>query len=281
MKLTTITPYWNRPEMLRAWIRNVRLNAHLEVRHLLIAPDQKIKKDPDLQEAVNAGIEVLTPSSEFGPHSNTWRRSIGHWHNLGAKHCGTPWMMKLDVDCFHHRFFWTHLLDVVNEAAPRQWFNVGMFMTDRARPFPVPLGYGDYLAVSSMLFASGKRPVSSQFVCRVQDYKDAGMCSEEFRGYGWEDYYQLYALQRQFLDRDPLPGSIENGCVTSRCRDEISRPMAAQLYHKSKSLALFHHWHEGTAHDSSYKSAEIINHNRRILYDIITASRKSGTEPVS
>ena len=274
MKLTTITPYWNRPEMLRLWIRNAHLNAHPDVTHILIAPDQKLKKDPDLQEAQARGIEVVTPSSDLPP--GEWRRSIGHWHNYGARLVRTQWMMKLDVDCFHHRFFWKHLFGMLEEATPRQWFNVGMFMTEKTRPFPVPLGYGDYLNTATMLFAAGKRPVSSQFVCRVKDYMDAGACSVEFRGYGWEDYYQLYGLQRQYLGADPLPGYVGEENVTQRCRDDIGRPQAAWLYQRSTGLALLHRWHEGTAHDKRYKSPEIMNHNRRILYDYVIASRNQS-----
>lgn len=244
--LTTITPYWGRPEQLERWTVAIKASAIPEVRNALY----KIKGN------------------------------IGEIHNLGAKECGTEWMMKLDVDCLTNTEFFRELIPVLQSAKPREWFNCGMLMLDKAdserycNTAYLPHDDGKYRKILQVLLEKGGikavTPVSTQFICRTDDYLRLGGCLPAFKGWGWEDYQQIYMLEKFQQGRDPLAGetvTLQN--VTRLCRDLISRPKAIQLTQKSPFLALFHHWHP-----PAEKNQRQVDRNRIILYDYIVRQRK-------
>jgi len=114
-------------------------------------------------------------------------------------------------------------------------------------------------------------PAASNFICRRGDYLKLGGCDARFKGYGWEDYQQIYMLERHQQGQDPLPGILTARTVTQRCRDEISRRKAKELYDKDRMLCLIHRWHPSSL-DPSYKAS--MDHNRAVLLDWILCSRR-------
>src|SRR5207253_2177013 len=116
---------------------------------------------------------------------------------------------------------------------------------------------------------NGHEPAGSNFICRRSDYLKLGGCLETFRGYGWEDYQQLYMLEKHQQGKDPLPGRVTPDNVTARCRDEISRPKAKELHGRDRWLVLLHRWH-GTAPN---KTMEGMGRNRAILFDYVESKR--------
>jgi hypothetical protein len=271
--LTTITAYWNRPKMLHAWVKAMKGAMHPDVVHHVFFVGESI--DPIVTKAGMMATGV-------GMQKGEQRPSIGHIHNIAATLVSTPWMMKLDVDAFPHIGFFGSLLPVLAQAKEREWFNAGMFYLNQQSsetfltPTALPLETDTYLDIVRHLdrysASSYHWPAASNFVCRTADYQATGGCSPKFRGWGWEDYQQLYALERLHRGSDPLPGTISIHSVTNRCRDEISRPKARELYLKEPVLALLHHWHPST-HDHFYKSQQQSDANRATLFQYINHAR--------
>ena len=98
--LTTITPYWGRPDMLRKWAKALE-SAHVpgQTVHILFCVGESL---PDC-------ARVPYIHSYFCQEAPGL--SIGHYHNLGAELANTPWIMKLDLDALPHAgFFRAHAL---------------------------------------------------------------------------------------------------------------------------------------------------------------------------
>lgn len=267
--LTTICPYWDRPEALKTYLKALAGASIPEVKHLILF--------------VNGGskhVELPSPQFEFidiPPNHRGY--SIGHYHNMGAEIANTEWMMKSDVDVLPNVRYYKELLPILQDAGPREWFNGGFIYVKREQSsflldeleMPITEARYDRL-VSSMRELSQHaywHPAGSQFICRRADYIALGGC-HNFRGWGWEDYQQLYMLECHFRGEDPLPGELDLGNVTQRCRNEISRPKALELFEHNKWLCQFHRWHPDTS-GPDYKHFK--EHNRQVLLDYILKKR--------
>jgi len=266
MILTTITAYWNRPDALRTWLRCIKAATLPSVQHLIYFVGEPVPSWWD-EETKGTNIHAL---HQFEPPG----LSIGHYHNLGAEQASTEWIMKLDIDSLPHTEYFSELLPVLQLASPGAWFNGGMFYLNKRflmiLPDKEPLSVKTYNTVmaSPRTYSSSSYllPAATNFICRRGTYLKLGGCDERFRGYGWEDYQQIYMLERYQFDKDPLPGVITLENVTRRCRDEISRPKAKQLYEWNNRLCLIHKWHPGSS-DPVYKST--MDGNRKILLEWI------------
>ena len=211
------------------------------------------------------------------------RLSIGYYHNLGAQLAESEWIMKLDVDAFPNRAYFSELLGILDKAGPKEWFNGGMFYVNQASsarflssPGPELLSVANYLRITRSIdihcSLTYKAPAATNFICRRENYLKLGGCDQRFLGYGWEDYQQIYMLERYQRGQDPLPGTIDMANVSERCRDEISRPKARELIRRNEMLGLLHHWHPGSK-DPTYKSPKILQHNRQVLLDYVLRAR--------
>lgn len=268
MKLTTITPYWGRPEMLQGWVRSIRGASLPEIMHLVYfvgAPP------PDWWMEESRGLPLQSIYQPEPPG-----QSIGHYHNLGAARAQTEWIMKLDVDTVPNPDYFEVLLRVLASAGEREWFNGGMLMLSRNTSIrlKLPLSSHEYQRIVSVprlyTSATGWYPQGTNFICRKKEYLELGGCDERFRGYGWEDYQQIYMLERHAsLAGLPLPGFVNLGNVTQRCRDEISRRKAAELFQKDRALCLLHRFHP-----PALVRREQIDQNRALLYFYIRGSDK-------
>jgi hypothetical protein len=148
------------------------------------------------------------------------------------------------------------------------------FSYDRLARFCRPLRADTYRALYNTAIAVDKYkgPKASNFICRRQDYLDLGGCDARFRHHSWQDYQQIYMLEKYQQGKDPLPGEITSGNVTDRCRDEIGRPKALELFQKDDRLCLLHHWH-APGSTPRYLSREGMDANRKILLEYILQSR--------
>lgn len=279
--LTTITPYWNRPEMLKVWLPALRGANIPGVKHIIAfvgerAPDW-VKK-----EYVYAPAFLFYEFPDHVPGGF----SIGHYHNLGARAACSEWIMKLDIDALPNVWFFKELVPLLAAAAPNQWFNCGMFMTSHHTTNSLltsdrmPLSEEVYSNVTtSRLLYCGPAcagPVATNFICRTKTYLSLGGCDGNFRGYGWEDYQQIYMLERHQLNGlSPLPGKITFENVTQRCCREISRRKARELFQQNKWLSLLHRHHLASS-DTRYKSHERMLQNRRVLLDYILRCEQKG-----
>lgn len=280
MTLTTITPYWNRREQLLRLIKCLEGAAHPEVCHIIyIVGDEPLMLNP-----------TRFPNFRF-MRDNEWKnQSIGHYHNLGAAAAKTEWVMKLDVDALPNVEFFSALVEKLKAAKQKEWFNVGMFYvkenysTMYLSQDQLPLRMIRYFEVlqNKMRMCSGiggyNLPAASNFVCRREDYLTLGGCLPAFKGYGWEDYQQLYMLERHWLGMDPLPGVICRDNVTRRCRDEISRRKAHELWKSDTRLSLLHYWHKSST-NPLYRSAS--TQNRLTLLDYVLKSRQLDAPKVA
>ncbi len=266
-QLTTITPYWKRPEMLRVWLRALRGASIPEVTHLIYFVGERA---PDWAREEVEGNTAF--HFQELPLHTPGHYSIGCYHNMGAVDASSEWMMKLDLDALPNVRYFRELLPLLSTAEPKQWFNGGMIYMSR-------LACLRYLALSSMpvseetyrflmkerSFRTGyMEPSASNFICRRRDYLDLGGCDWNFLGYGWEDYQQLFMLESHERGCNPLPGPLDSHNVTQRCRDEISRPKAKMLWQRNEWLCLLHHWHP----KSAICPAKIAS-NRKILLEYI------------
>lgn len=252
--------------MLRLWLKNLRGVSDIQVQHLIYFIDEL--PPPWFKDEAPPNVEAFS--------SVAWKKnehSIGYYHNQGARDATTEWIMKLDVDCFPNCYYFETLLDHLRYTVPTVWYNGGMIYLNRiySKLLKIPLDAPAYAWImenrktySAIPYIN---PAATNFICRRQEYLDLGGCDERFRGYGWEDYQQIYMLEKNQRRTDPLPGEITFKNVTSRCRDEISRPKAKELWMRSSWLCLLHHWHpvnQGTQ----------MNHNRQVLLNYILDHRK-------
>lgn len=254
--LTTITPYWNRPAQLSHWLKAIEITTREPyIHHLLyVAGEEEVPKHNI------ANLEIVRVSRS--------PCSIGHYHNLGARKATTPWIMKLDVDAIPNVMYFQELLHLLEKAEPREWFNGGMLMMNRhvfTGTGIVTTGYQTIMA-NRKSYSTNPIPVASNFICRTEDYLSMGGCDERFKGYGWEDYQQIYGLERNWLQKDPLPGPVTLDNVIARCREEISRRKAKELLLKNPWLCLIHQWHPNNP-DPAYRAH--MQANKRVLFDYI------------
>ena len=268
--LTTITPVWGRDQMFQKWCRHMRAAQHPQVRHLVVLVNEKIP---------SWWWELGLPSNFVLREvwSNVSNVSIGAHHNFGAEESRSEWIMKLDVDTIPHVNFWQALLPVLEKAAPRQWFNVGMgYMTQRVSESVVSGFTSSHLTgevVVRMLqsprdyFANWRgSPAGTNFVARREDYLLQAACDPRFRGYGWEDYQQIYDLERFEIGGDPFCGtSVTYQNVTRLCRDVIGMRKAAELLSKNGCLCLLHHWHP--VGSGLYRNRGQMDRNRAVLLE--------------
>lgn len=262
-KITTITSCWGRPDALETWLAALKYASTSDVEHMLFFIGEKAPAIPDCPPRLKI-IEYPKPS----------RFSIGHAHNMGARMANTEWIMKLDVDTIPNANLFRNLIPVIEEADSREWFNIGMLYFKKqfneyllcADKMPIGRTQHDMIARNMPFYSHGSysKPAASNFLCRTQDYLDLGGCDERFHGYGWEDYQQMYMLERFQRNGDPLPGPIHEHNVTQRCRNEISRPKAMELFRRDDSLFLYHRWHRNAP-----KPSDIIMANRRVLLENI------------
>ena len=205
--------------------------------------------------------------------------SIGHYHNKGAALAQSEWIMKLDIDTLPNARYFEELLPILKTAGQREWFNGGMiYLSEKGSKLCHTdsdyIPYQEIMSSPRSFTVTGRHtPQSTNFICRRQDYLNLGGCDERFRGWGWEDYQQIYMLERHQLGHDPLPDPITMINVTSRCRDCISKPKAAQLLARSKWLCLLHHWHPKSGGD--YKNPRGTDANRKVLFDYIMQRRST------
>lgn len=254
--------------MLRLWLRNLKGVTVPEVEHLVY-----------LVDGLPPGWwETEAPANVIPISSIAWKKnehSIGYFHNLGAKESTSEWIMKMDVDVFPSVRYFKELLGVLSTAQPKEWFNGGMIYLDRRWPvgmMSLPLTEGVYQHIMDNRRTYSDKPylypAATNFICRRQDYLDLGGCSEQFKGYGWEDYQQIYMLERHQQGKDPLPGLITMTNVTQRCRDGISRPKARGLWERNPWLCLLHNWHP-----QGPRTPGGMNRNRQVLFNYIMDRR--------
>ena len=271
--LTTITPYWNRPEMLKTWMAAVKGAGHPQVKHIICFVGERVPGWVKKEYEYEPSFLFL----EF-PDDVPGELSIGHYHNRGARMACSEWMMKLDVDALPNVFYFKSLLEILQHADPNEWFNGGMIYVNEQASAELlnanrmPVSDVTYRTVMGNLRrycgSTCLGPAATNFICRTQAYLEIGGCDDRFRGYGWEDYQQIFALERRWVGRNPLPGPITFENVTKRCCREISRRRARELWKRNPWLCLLHHFHQASP-DRNYKSHEIMQRNKLVLLEYI------------
>lgn len=273
--LTTVTPYWGRPEALLSFLTHLVRAQHARVVHLIYFIGEN---PPSWFEDVigDAAIGAVCIDERPG-------KSIGHWHNEGFKLADTQWVMKLDCDAVPHTTYFNALIPLLEPSQARTWFNGGMMYLNQHYS-KVYLGHNSKaLEAKEVLFivknphtfiypqSSYFLPQASNFICRRDEYLKLGGCDVRFQGWGWEDYQQLYMLEHALLGRCPLPSPITLQNVTQRCRDTIGRKKARDLILLEPSLCLLHRWHAQPPIVDAYKVNE--HKNRQVLFDYVTRKR--------
>jgi hypothetical protein len=272
--LTTITPVWGRPEILRIWLEAVKGATLPGMRHLVFFVGTMAPEWVRLEYQSNTSFQFIQC------HDKPGDLSIGHYHNLGAGMTHSEWMMKLDLDALPSVRYFKELCQMLKQAGPADWFNGGMVYVNQQTSAAalnvkrMPVSEEAYQIIMSKLHhycgPANVGPAATNFICRTKVYLALGGCDERFRGYGWEDYQQIYMLEKHFRGgRCPLPGKISLENITQRCCREISRRKARELWQKNPWLCLLHHWHPASP-DTHYKSHTIMLRNRQVLLDYVT-----------
>ncbi len=280
MKLTTVTPYWGRPEILRRWLRSINQATTVECKHVIQFIGEHV---PNWFQEESLPNMIVVDYSDDVPGV----RSIGYYHDLGFSRTDTEWVMKLDSDCLVNPEYFKHLLPILDQAEPRQWFNGGMFYLNERQT----LFYGSYLdrglswelycqvMTNRPSFAAGSYllPAATNFICRREEYLKLGGACPSFQGYGWEDYQQIYMLESNYCQSDPLKGAFVNrSTVTGLCRD-LSRRKARELWEQDEALCLLHHWHPVSL-DPTYRSSDKLTYNREVLLNYVLEQKRKRNE---
>jgi len=279
--LTTITPYWGREQTLGVWLAAVKGATLPGLKHIVFFVGEPV---PDwIQKEYGSDPQF---HFEVCLSDRPGDLSIGHYHNLGARMTETKWMMKLDVDTLPNERYFKELLTVLrvsDRTFVKQWFNGGMIYVSQAASATyltrekMPLSEEVYQKImGDQRTYCGSRltgPCATMFICRTETYLELGGCDERFRGYGWEDYQQIFALEWHERGRDPLPGVVTFETVHRRCCHEISRVKARQLLNRSPWLCLLHRFHPSSS-DRLYKSPEVMRRNREVLLDNVMRRRQ-------
>ena len=275
--LTTITPVWNRPEMLRIWLEAIKGATFQGLRHLVFFVGWKPPEWVAAEYQSNSSFQFIQC------HEKPGDLSIGHYHNIGARLTHSEWMMKLDVDALPNVRYFRELCGILRQAGSTEWFNGGMMYVSQvasinflsAKRMPVSEETYNTIMRNPIQYCGSANvyPAATNFICRTRTYLALGGCDERFRGYGWEDYQQIYMLEKhQRGGSNPLPDRVTIENVTSRCCREISRLKARELWRRNPWLALLHHFHHSSP-DPNYKSHEIMLRNRKILLEYITTMK--------
>jgi len=276
--LTTITPYWGRSEALKRWLSAISDATVEGVHHYLF----------------DIGGEVEWVSKEFEEYNITSfslpdtqdNRSIGRIHNMGISIARSEWVMKLDIDALPNDRYFENLMPILEGAGEREWFNGGMlYLNDEwcRNEWPKD-GYIDdefyTRTMNNRLKSTWKSsdPDASNFIARRNEYMDLGGTENRFQGYGWEDCQVTYMLEAHQQGKCPLGGrGVDFHNCTSRCRDEIYRPKAKQLFERDHFLCLLHYYHDNSP-DRIYRNQPQMNNNRAILHNYIKAKQKVISE---
>lgn len=256
--------------MLRVFLHHLKNAAHPLVQHLVFILETNEAEQATLERLV-AGTNI---SLVFGKERLP---SIGRYHNLGFSLVQTEWAMKLDVDAMPHAQFFQLLVQVLENASEREWFNVGMFYLSANRSIlllgtatrPNKLTAIEVAAVAQnpSLYGNSKYqgPGGSNFVCRRKLYLSLGGCSDRFIGWGWEDYQQMAMLDYAWRGHCILPRPILLSNCANLVRDVISRPAAKRLIDLDAGLCLLHHWHPREL--GAYVAH--VEENRKALFDYL------------
>ncbi len=270
--LTTITPFWGREATLRSMTQSLLTGAYPGVKHLIIFVGELM---PAWFSQITHDTDIVAEHVSDTPGD----KSIAYYHDMGARLASSEWMMKLDADALPNPKFFSSLLPILVKAREREWFNAGMIYISAASS-RVNLG-GSFTMDTYWRIIHNRRvhcvpayehPQASNFICRREEYLELGGSDPRFRGWGWEDYQQMYMLEKNFLGRDPLENHIVHlGNVSQLCRDLIGRPKALELFNRDQSLCLLHK-HHTVNKDSRYRAHAA--DNKEILLDYIWKNRK-------
>lgn len=263
--LTTVTPCWGREEVVKDWISNLWYLQRPWLKHIVIFVGSFVHYSARNLVFNNPNFQLIVKPDDIPGDF-----SIGHYHNEGFQMAQTEWVMKLDVDAFPNEKYFDNLFPILQSASPREWFNGGMLHLKQGVGFGLPLSAEEYSHLMRSREAcseSPHMPVGSNFICRRKEYLQLGGCCEQFRGYGWEDYQQLYMLERYRLQAEPL-SDVTLANVTQKCRDDISRPLAKSLWFRNEWLCLLHRWHP-VERTGTYRSALQLRKNKETLYHYI------------
>jgi len=275
--LTTVTPTWGRQDRLKVWVQIMAGSTTPDVTHLVYF----VGEDPPEWWSAMAprnmqAIRIDKPE----------RFSIGHVHNMGIETAQTEWVMKLDADALPSSRYFKELIPLLKKASEREWFNGGMFYLSKnysealfqGTPF-LGLALYQMIMLNRKIYSASSYllPAASNFICRRRDYLHLGGCDSRFDGYGWEDYQQIFSLEWYWRRSHPLPGHVDFDNVTTRCRDEISRRKARELFERNPLLCLIHLWHPESK-DTGYRTPHGMAANRRVLLERILEASSSKTD---
>lgn len=271
--LTTITPYWGRPEQLKHWLWAIAGATTPRVRHLVyMVGEASLPLQVDFPN-IPTNVEIINAGPQMG-------HSIGYYHNMGADRAETDWIMKLDIDALPNVRYFSELVPILELSIGREWFNGGMFYLNQVMSAALfgkgmPLTENSYLSImrnrhhwSANLYFD---PASTNFICCRRTYLKLGGCSNLFKGWGWEDYQQTFMLEKYQQGDNPLKGELTLDNVTHRCKVEITRRKATELWEKNPWLCLIHRFHPPST-DKAYRSHS--QNNRQVLFDYIKKSNQ-------
>lgn len=278
--LTTLTPYWGRPDALARWIVNINAWRHPRVRHLLL----------DFSDYRNQEEMPAWPQKEPGDNFDLVKiglppdgvRSIGDGINAGAMISTTDWIMKLDVDMMPHEGLWEAIVNMIEDPGDQEWFNLGaVYLLNRvsirlAEKAVDSLRYARVIDAIDRPKMITNRPLSgTQFICRRRDYLAIGGTDPGFRGYAWEDYSIVFRLNR--LSKNPRPISpVRLDTTTRTLKTEIVEPMAKEAFERDRRLTCLHHYHPPLERKPEipchYKHPTRMADNKERLYALVSTS---------
>lgn len=269
-RLAILIPYRHRLTNLRILLSNIRqVRARNLEFHLISLGDSS--------DEVRLLCESANVNYHFVAHDRVFQ--IGVALNYGAKCTTADYILKQDVDCLPPPGFYDRVLMYIDELAhdPKAWANVGVFYCNRwfSNKF-----LNELVSEKTYLLAKHKSRFKERlknacgncYLVQRLHYLALGGCSERFIGWGWEDYQVAYFLEKALHPHFEL-SSHELPTITAVCRDEIARPKNALT--NARDIVFLHRWHDPGENPPEYGA--YIDHNRRILWELIHEFRKRFT----
>lgn len=257
IKLTVMTTYRKRIKNFMEYAKHIKTCSNPEIEFILVSLGDDDSRVKDICQS--SRIKYIYKDYQ-GIFSN------GYGHNIAAEIASGKWLFKLDVDCIPYVDFFDKLLNYIKKylKEKKDFLNVGCyFMYSNYEIKNNLINYYNFKNIQNRdIKKYNKEKIGGMlYVVNRQHYLDIGGTPKDFIGFGWEDYYIIYLLQKKQNPNFKL-SEYPEGRLHVIIREEIARPVQNKT--NKKGLITVHLYHDKNRNSAFYQKAK---ENRKVLYE--------------